>query len=54
MDTTFLTWADTYPEIAEGAKEHIPWPCERFTTDLGSVSQPVVSKGPDDELTMNR
>ena len=50
MGVEFTTWADTYPEIAEGAKEHIPWPCEHFTTDLGSVTQPVVSKGPDDEL----
>ena len=50
MSETFLTWADAYPAIAEGAKEHIPWPCECFTTDLGSVTQPVVSKGPDDEL----
>lgn len=50
MPEQFLTWADSSPDIAEGAKEHIPWPCERFTTDLGLVSQPVVAKGPDDEL----
>ena len=50
MSEKFLTWADFYPDIAEGAKEPSPWPCERFSTELGSVSQPTLSKGPDDEL----
>lgn len=50
MSENYITWADGYPDIAEGAREHIPWPCERFATDLGSISQPVVAKGPDEEL----
>lgn len=50
MSEQFVTWADAYPQIAEGAKALIPWPCEHFTTDLGGVSQPIACKGPDDEL----
>ena len=53
MSDKSLTWAGFHPEVAENAKSIVPWPCEHFKTQLGKVTQPVVSRGPEDQLIVS-
>lgn len=46
------TWADHHPEVAQNTGAHMPWPCERHSTEFGGVHQCSLSMSADNELVV--